>query len=306
MKKPLFFLLIAFLSVLVAQAQQTDSLMQSLERENQPEGAAIATFKSSRLILSQTTTMVKRKNLDFKVAHRFGDVGGVDGGSKILWGLDNSSDIYIDFQYGISDRVNIGFGRSKFEQLLDLSLKYAMVQQSADDKTPLSISLLSNIGFKPYSVATTKFDDYSNRFSYLEQAIISRKFSSRFSWQISPTILFRNLVIAPGDESTLFALGTAARYKFTKRFGIIADYYRIFSSFRDDNTSTPYYPPLGFGIEIETGGHVFTMNFVNAKAIVENNFIENTRSAWSKSQYRFGFTISRMFSFNKSEDKPAY
>ena len=275
--------------------------MQSLERQIKPKGSVIATFKSSRLILSQTTTMVKKNNLDFKAAHRFGDVGGVDGGSKIMWGLDNSSDIYTDFQYGISDRFNIGFGRSKFEQLLDLSFKYALMRQSVDDKIPFSISLLANTGFKPYKVATTKFDKYSNRFSYLEQAIISRKFSSKFSLQISPTVLQRNLTVAAGDEKTLFALGAATRYKFTKRFGIVADYYRIFSSYRDDNTSTPYYSPLGFGIEIETGGHVFTLNLVNAKAIVENNYIENTRSSWSKGQYRFGFTISRMFSFNKSE-----
>jgi hypothetical protein len=295
---PVFLLLISSL----AQAQQTDSLMRALEGENKSGTPVIATFKSSRLILSQTTTMVKKNNLDFKVAHRFGDVGGVDGGSKIMWGLDNSSDIDINLQYGISDRVNMAFGRSKFEQLLTLDLKYAMVQQS--DKAPISIALISNIALKPYHVTTSRFDDYSNRFSYLEQAIISRKFSSRFSWQVSPTILLRNLVVAPGDEATLFALGTAARYKFTKRFGIVADYYRIFSSYRDNNTSAPlYHNPLGFGIEIETGGHVFTLTFVNAKAIVENNFLENTRSSWSKGQYRFGFTISRMFSFNKSEAK---
>jgi hypothetical protein len=303
-KRILITFLPLFFTALFSAAQQTDSLMQSLEREMGPEGPVIATFKSSRLILSQTTTMVKRKNLDFKVAHRFGDVGGTDGGSKIMWGLDNSSDIYIDFQYGISDRFNIGFGRSKFEQLLDLSLKYALLRQSADDKVPFSMSLVANTGLKPYRVATTKFDDYSNRINHLTQAIISRKFSSNFSWQVSPTFLFRNTSAAPADNNTIFALGTAARLKFTKRFGIVADYYRIFSSYRDNNTTPAYYSPLGFGFEIETGGHVFTLNLVNSKGIVENNFIENTTSAWSKGQYRFGFTISRMFSFNRSEPIP--
>jgi hypothetical protein len=112
----------------------------------------------------------------------------------------------------------------------------------------------------------------------------------------------RNLVPA-GDEETLFALGVAGRYKFTKRFGILADYYQVFSSYRDNNTNTDFYSPLGLGFEIETGGHVFTLTFVNAKAIVENNFLPNSTSSWGNGEYRFGFTISRMFSFNKPTNK---
>ncbi|HCN85279.1 MAG TPA: hypothetical protein DIT07_16920 [Sphingobacteriaceae bacterium] len=262
--------------------------------------AIMAAFKSDRLILSQTTTMVKKYNLDFKVAHRFGDIGGTDGGAKIFWGLDNSSDIYIDFDYGISDRFNIGFGRSKYEQLLDLQLKYALLQQTANDHIPFSISLLAKTGFTPYKVTTNVFDAYGDRFSYLGQAIISRKFSSNFSLQLSPTLLMRNVVLAPADEETMFALGIAARLKLSKRFGVVADSYKVFSEYRKETTAANFYDPLGLGFEIETGGHVFTLTFVNAKAIVENNFIPNSTSSWTKGQYRFGFTISRMFSFKKS------
>lgn len=290
-----YVLSLPLLCLFFSAAAQTDSLMQAMTgSEKEP---VTATFKSSRLILSQTTSMVKKYDLDFKVAHRFGDIGGTDGGSKILWGLDNSSDIYIDFEYGISDKLNIGFGRSKYEQLLDLQLKYALLQQRTNGGTPVSVALLVKAGFTPYKVVTNVFDDYMNRFSYLAQAILARKFSSNFSLQLSPTALIRNVAPA-GDEKTLFALGAAARYKFTKRFGIVADYYHPFSDYRSNNTSTKFYDPLGLGIEIETGGHVFTMNFVNAKAIVENNFLPNSTSSWSKGQYRFGFTISRMFTLH--------
>src|SRR5690606_15563382 len=125
------------------------------------------------------------------------------------------------------------------------------------------------------------------------QAIISRKFSSSLSVQVSPGLLFRNVLLGPGDEKLLYSTGFAGRYKFGKRFGIIADYYLIASGFRKDNPNTGYYNPLGLGFEIETGGHVFTLNFANAKAISENNFLPNSTSSWTKGQYRFGFTISR-------------
>ncbi len=292
-----YILVFMLLSLFYSATAQTDSVMNALEKSSAGDETVISTFKSSRLILSQTTTMVKKHDLDFKVAHRFGDIGGTDGGSKTFWGLDNSSDIYIAFDYGISDKLNIGFGRSKYEQLLDLELKYALVQQTASHN-PISIALIAKAGFTPYKVSTKVFNDYLNRFSYLGQAIISRKFSSAFSLQVSPTVLIRNLTLSPADEKTLFALGAAARYKFTNRFGLVVDYYHVFSNYRSHNTNINFYDPLGLGIEIETGGHVFTLNFVNAKAIVENNFLANSTSSWGKGQYRFGFTIARMFTLH--------
>ncbi|MBC7653718.1 MAG: hypothetical protein H7098_04495 [Oligoflexus sp.] len=300
MNKIYSLLLILLLSSYQSIAQNMDSLMKNISSEQDPE-TLMAPFKSSRLILSQTTTMVKRHDLDFKVIHRFGDVGGTDGGSETLYGFDNSADIYIHFDYGISDRLNIGFGRSKYEQLLDLQLKYAVLQQKEKDGSPISLSVLAKTGFTPYKVKTVIFDDYGDRFSHFIQAIISRKFSPDFSLQVTPGFLFRNVVLGAGDERTLFSTGIAGRYKFTKRFGIVADYYLISSSYRKDNPNINYYNPLGLGIEIETGGHVFSLNFTNAKAIVENNFLPNSTSSWNKGQYRFGFTISRMFTLYKSK-----
>lgn len=298
MCKIYIFLIALTLSAYQSTAQNMDSLMRNISSDQEPEVVA-ASFKSSRLILSQTTTMVKKYDLDFKVIHRFGDIGGTDGGSKTLYGFDNSSDIYIGFEYGISDRFNISFGRSKYEQLLDLQLKYALLQQKVKGGSPLSVSALIKTGFTPYKVNTTVFDSYGNRFSHFVQAIISRKFSPDLSLQVTPGFLFRNVVLGVGDEKTMFSTGIAGRYKFTKRFGVVADYYLINSDYRKNNTNTNFYNPLGLGIEIETGGHVFTMNFANSKAIVENNFLPGSTSSWTKGQYRFGFTISRMFTLYK-------
>lgn len=292
-------LLIAFsLSVYHSTAQNMDSLMRDISSGQDGQNVT-ASFKSSRLILSQTTTMVKRYDLDFKVIHRFGDIGGLDGGSRTLYGFDNSADIYIGFDYGITDRLNMSFGRSKYEQLLDLQLKYAVLQQKEDKGSPISMTTLVKTGFTPYKVNTGVFDSYGNRFSHFVQAIISRKFSQNLSLQLTPGVLFRSVVLAKGDERTMFSAGIAGRYKFTKRFGIVADYYMIASEFRKNNINTDFYNPLGLGIEVETGGHVFTMNFSNAKAIAENNFLANSTSSWGKGQYRFGFTISRMFTLYK-------
>jgi hypothetical protein len=52
---------------------------------------------------------------------------------------------------------------------------------------------------------------------------------------------------------------------------------------------------LALGIEIETGGHVFHLNFTNSSGIIENNYIPNTTDSWLKGGFKFGFNISRVF-----------
>jgi hypothetical protein len=300
MHRVFVFLTAVLLLACYCSAQNLDSLMRDISTGGDTDIVSAA-FKSSRLILSETTKMVKKHDLDFRVIHRFGDIGGTDGGSKTLFGIDNSADIYIGLEYGISDRFNIAFGRSKFEQLIDLQLKYAVLQQKKVGGSPLSFGLLAQTGFTPYKVQTAVFDSYSNRFSYFLQGIISRRFSPDLSIQVSPGILFRNVILGAGDEKALISTGISGRYKFGKRFGILVDYYLISSDYRRDNPNINYYSPLGLGFEIETGGHVFTLNFVNSKAISENNFLPNSTSSWNKGQYRFGFTISRMFTLYRSK-----
>ena len=315
MKTP-FLLLAAWLLITTAKAQTdslkkptaADSLLNALAPTNKGNDGVIATFSSTRLVLSQTTETVKKNNLNFMVIHRFGDIGGGEGGGKTFWGLDNSSDIYIGFEYGLSNNVDIEFGRSKFEQMIDLGLKYALLHQKADDSSPIAISVVAKGGVRPYNAAPGVFNGFGDRLSYLAQAIFARRFSSAFSLQASPIFVRNNspLPFIAGNEQQFFAASIAGRLKVTKRMSIILDYAHPFSSFQS-NSPAPgkFYDSVGGGIEIETGGHVFTVNFTNAKAISAINYLSDTQSSWAKGQFRIGFTISRMFDF-KPHQKNAY
>ncbi|PTQ95137.1 hypothetical protein C8P68_106352 [Mucilaginibacter yixingensis] len=282
-----------------------DSLMNALTTTNDKGEKVSAAFESSRLILSQSTEMVKKQNLNFLVSHRFGDVGGADGGSKIFWGLDNSSDIFIGFEYGVSDNFNIDFGRNKFEQLLELGLKWAVLHQTKDDSAPFNITLAGKAGLKPYAVTTGVFNDYSNRLNYYYEAIISRKFSQSISLQIIPSYLRNNLPypLANGNEQNIFALGVGGYIKVTKRSGLVFDYQHPFSNYRSNSTDPRFYDPIAVGWQVQTGGHVFTVNFSNSKAISEINYLSDTDSSWGKGQFRIGFTISRMFDLSGHKEK---
>ena len=85
---------------------------------------------------------------------------------------------------------------------------------------------------------------------------------------------------------------------------IIADYEHSFSAFRTG--ANGFSDPLGMGIEMETGGHVFTLNVTNARAISEINTLSNSQADYGRGQYRIGFTISRMFDFNHKKHDSDY
>jgi hypothetical protein len=285
----------------VSKSSSTDSLLNSINSDNKKE-PVLATFESTRLVLSQSTQTVKKKNFNFQIIHRFGDIASKIGGGQTLFGLDAVSDVNFRFEYGLSDDFNIIFERSTIGGLVALELKYAMLHQTADDGTPVSITVLGETGVRPYG----SFSSFSDRQSSCVEAIFACKFSSQFSLQVSPSYLTENtaLPLLPGVEKQFFSLSAAARLKVTKHMGIIVDYAHPFSSFR--TTANGFYDPLGFGLEMITGGHVFTINITNSRAVSEMNYLSNTQSDYGKGQYRIGFTISRMFDFNHKESYKTY
>jgi len=303
-----FIILLAFLIVstgLMAQkadsikkSTTTDSLFNSMNNDNNHEPVAI--FESSRLIFSQSAETIKKNNFNFLVMHRFGDIGGDEGGGKYLFGLDRIADLYIGFEYGLTDNLNIDFGRSAMPDeggLISLELKYAIMHQTSDDSSPFAITLIGTTGLRPYS----DFDSFSDRISYFAQVIIARKISRRLSLQVAPSFVQNNLPIPDtlGSKNGFFSISATARLKVTKLMSIIVDYAHPFSSFRNNNG---FSDPLGFGMQLVTGGHVFTINITNARTANEINYLSNTTADYARGNYRIGFTIARMFDFNHKEN----
>jgi hypothetical protein len=297
----------AFLSLSIGlKAQQTDAKKSTTSADSllnaidgNPKSGPVVIFKSSRLVLSQTTETVKKGNLNFQIIHRFGDLAGKNGGPQTAFGLDAVNDVYFGFEYGITDNLNVDFGRSTVGQLLQVELKYALLHQTSDGQVPVALTILGEAGVRPYG----QFQTFDSRVSHLAQLIIARKFSSEFSFQVSPTFVSDNTAypLAPGNEQQFFAVQGAARLKVTRHMGIILDYAHPFSSYRQNNAT--FQDPIGTGIEIETGGHVFTLNITNTNSISEINYLSNSQQRFSKGQYRIGFTISRMFDLNKHKEK---
>lgn len=299
------------LSTLSLMAQD-DDLSKLVDSASGPivNDPVIATFKTTRLINLSTIEQVKRGELDFRIAHRFGDLAGNAGGASTFFGFDNVSDIRFSFDYGIMDRWQIGIGRSKGAeyfgqgQVFDLNTKFKLIQQRKNG-FPLAISLHGGLTFTskesnhaPSSILN--FDKtIAHRFNYFGQILLARKINDRFSIIIAPTIVHRNLVFL-GDNNTHFAIAAGARAKISKRVAVIADYYQVLnvSSFQK---AIDHQMPIGLGLEIETGGHVFHALFSTNTGLVESQFLPYNTAKFTAGQVRLGFNISRIFTILKDK-----
>lgn len=282
-------LLVAFLSFSKAQAQ--DDLLKMIDKEDtvSQKLPVLNTFRTSRIVNAPTPEGVGKKELDFRVTHRFGNIGGAGGGYDNFFGLDEAANIRLSFDYGITENLTAGIGRSKVNGLLDGSLKYRVLRQKMDNSMPVTVSLMAIAGYN----SRRSPEKSINRLSYVYQAIIARKFSNKLSLEVVPAMLHRNLVDF-ADKNNTFAIGFGGRMSVSRSCAILVDYYHIFSQYQQDNG---FAAPLGVGFEVETGGHVFHMNFTNATGIMENQFIADTRDSWADGHFKWGFNISRIFRF---------
>ncbi len=288
------------LSTLSLQAQDLEELVnENLETDTQ-EVLVSETYKSDRIINSISPEMISKKELDFKIDHHFGDISGIYGGYQNFYGLDNAADIRISFTYGITDRLNIGIGRLKGHGaqrgLIESTLKYALLQQS--NRKPLSITTYGTFVIatnqrinNPISIAD--YQDFWQRTSAYGQVLLSRRFSEKFSLSAGLGVVYmaRTYTFL---ENTQFASILGFRYKFGKRWGLIGDWH--YNLYQPDITQfPPRRSPLAVGLEIETGGHVFHICFVNNRPLSEVQYIPYTTADWADGQFRWGFKISRIF-----------
>lgn len=279
------FVFILMMPTLKAQDDLLDILNTEVEEEID---YTTATFKSSRVINMHTNERTKKRQLDFRVNHRFGQL---NSGAYELWGLDHAVINFL-FEYGITDWWAIGVRRGTADKTYDGSMKFTILRQSKGRRVmPVSVSFLSDVAYKTIKQTDPTIDDSNiHRLAYAEQLIIARKFNERFSIVVSPTFIHRNRVDWD-EENDTYAVGLGGRIKLTRRIAFTYEYFWASSVSKLDR----YHYPLAFGIDLETGGHVFQLFLTNSQQMVETAFIPQSEGNWLDGGIYIGFNISRAF-----------
>jgi hypothetical protein len=269
--------------------EDLDALLNELDPL--PPQEVIATFKSGKIINLHTVERVAAGNLEMRISHRF---GRIDGGAYTLWGIDQAT-IRIGLDYGVSDKLAIGFGRNSYKKIYDGFFKYSVTKQKKNG-FPISVVAISSIAIKSLRFSDPGRDNYfRSRLSYVHQLVLARKFTSRLSLEVVPSWVHYNLVSSPADQSDIPVLAVGGRMKVSKRVSINAEYgYRI--QLNDDAANiNDFYDSFSVGVDIETGGHVFQLQFTNSLPMFEMGFLAQTNDRWSEGGIHFGFNITREF-----------
>ena len=304
--KGLMMLALLFFSQLTILAQPGDSLLVKTDEEDllsllgvdEEQTYTTATFKTTRIINMHSVENAAAGVMDFRISHRF---GFINTGAYDLFGLDQAL-MRIGLEYGITDRLMVGMGRSNVNKAYDSFLKYKILRQGSGKRNiPISVSYFASAVCNTVKWSDPNRDNYfSSRMQYTHQLLIARKFNSDLSLQLTPTLVHKNLVPTLQDKNDILAMGFGGRYKLTQRFSVNGEYIYVLPN---QITST-FYNSLSLGVDIETGGHVFQLHLTNSTSMLEPGFITESVGQWKNGGIHFGFNVSRVFTVKDKREKP--
>jgi len=280
-------------STLISHAQ--DDLLQVLGPDTPTVQYTSASFKSTRVINGQSLENLPQGVLDFRISHRF---GYLNSGINEFYGLDQAS-FRLGFDYGLTDRLMIGIGRSTYQKTVDGLIKYKLLRQCDQGcGMPVTMNIVAATSVTTLTqeqvpwFADSAADDFSNRLAYSFQVVVGRKFSEGLTVELTPGVVHRNLVATPEAQNDLYNLGLAGRVKVSKRIALTGEYFYVLP---DQGYREPFHNSLALGVDIQTGGHVFQLQVTNSTGMFERAYITETTGDFFNGDIHFGFNISRVF-----------
>lgn len=306
MKKILFLLIFWFAyGAVIVKAQETN---EPEEKEAPKQKFTRATFNSTKIINMQSTEIVSKGYLQFMISHHFSPIWNKDASTQDnfaqLFGLNSGlAYTYLSFDYSPTDWMNLGVaaaGRSRYEGWAKFKV---LRQQTGKKNIPVTIgwfSLVNVNAAKDNSVSLTW-----NKYSFLNQLLISRKFSSKFSLQLTPSLVYFNIVpYGINNSNAVWSLGVGGKYKIADKKNLTFEYSRQFNMYEnliDKNGNIINYKPnlLSLGIEFNTGGHLFQFYIGNTTSSSVIDQLARNNYDISLKNMALGFTINRAMGIKK-------
>lgn len=279
---------LVFWLFVIGQVSAQDDLLKQLDTVKPSEKQVeIAGFKGLQICNMQSTKIPSKGEWYVLISHRFGDLTeGLDN----FFGLDDAY-TKLGAIYGVTNWLSIGASRQTNNKIYELTAKYKLKSQETDG-FPFSI-----VGYNTMDINTNLSTDiypdleFNNRLGYTTQLLISRKFTEKFTAELTPIYIHKNLYDPTTEKENQFVLGMGGRYKLTKRLSMNLEYApRI-----DAPENTVYHDLLSVGLDIETGGHIFQLVFSNCQTMNDVYVFSNATGKWNGGSIYFGFNLYRVF-----------
>lgn len=268
--------------ILAANAASQESI-DDLMNAPEPSVPVQRTFSTIYVVQGHSVETTEKRVLDVMISHQFGPL---QNGPEGAFGLDMAC-IRLGVDYGVTDWLDVGLSRSNdVGKPAAAFVKTRLLRQTTDGHVPLSVAWLS------MGMLDTRSDagmDYSltleRRFSSVHQLLLARRFLDRFSLQLAPTLVHRNLVPTSDDDGVALGLGVSGQFTVVPGYALSAEVTPMFTGVSGNQD-----PQFGVGLDIETGGHVFQIRLSNSSWITEDRLYTRTWNAPS-----IGFNLARTF-----------
>lgn len=218
-----------------------------------------ATFKTNRVVLSQSVETRKKGTLEFILGTRYWNIPNYENSQS--FGADRFSGHY-GMHYAFTDKFTLGAGITSADGILNGFAKYRLLRQRDDINVPIGITLLQGTSYHSRSSGIfTLPNDASNRLSYISQVIIARKFTQDLSLQLMPTYVRAGAGQPVIGETDLFALGFAGRYKLGNHVSLTSEYSYLLNR----NEGEEGFNTFALGVNWEVGDLIMQFSMSNNK-----------------------------------------
>lgn len=269
-------------------------LERKLDNKNQPVELI---FHAPRHINLLTVEPLSEKSMHFAIMHTFGTL---DGGIQNLFGLDNGANIQFSFEFALNEKFSLAASRSSRDKVYNVFGRYHIFQQTQNGSKPFSMSVAGGAGVNTsnYSFLPERAPNFRERTSYFGQVMLARKFTPKFSLQLTPMVAYftdpRTVYQIEGTENFYLALGFSGKLKVTDRSSLALQYI--------PNLNTDLRSNFGIGWDVEAGGHVFQMYFVTSQALNEQYLLAGGNGTIGD-EFRLGFNVNRIFATGQQKKK---
>ena len=297
---------------LAAMAAYLLTGISSLAQEGMPREFVTNTFAGTEVINTHSLEVVpNRRSFGFMIQHRFGTISPDEQAWKQFVGLDLPANIRFAFQYAPIKDAHLELARSKNGKTWDMGAKVRLLKQTVEDEVPLSVTVLGNVAlmsddFPPtsdelyFADGVTPFEyRFEHRLSYAAQAIVARRFNERFSLQVAPVLMYRNLAPVGGSNLTM-ALAMSTRWKVTTKGSILFEVCPLLAGGPEEDQLEP----IALGYELATQGHVFQIVLASAQEMIDQRLYSTAPSRYDEGYFHMGFNIARILFVKPKTSQP--
>jgi hypothetical protein len=243
-------------------------------------------FHSPVLINSQTSEVLHKKSFEFLYEQR---LGRINSGKSEMFGINTPNNIRLGFAYGLTDRVALSIGIIRFHSLVDIGYKHIILKQKKVKKMPFTLTYYGNITTSLEN--SDEFHKISDRISYINQIIFSRKLGTKLSLFLAPGYMYFNEVEETNTSTNnSFLIASGAKANITHKTSLILEYGKghLLVNCNNDNTK----PGVSFGIESIFKNISFQVFATTFKEISEQDNYMYNQHDFMKGDFLLGFNIA--------------